>query len=371
MNSITKISCLLIAMSFSYTASAQDRYATTSTIDSNSNPSAFEIASLRGTVTTFNNLPAFQAAAPIATNSEDFETNVTGGNLTACVGDINSSTNNACFTPGQIVGGININAAPPGDTVLLPPGFNGLTSSVLGAITFSSTTELAFTDGTTQAFAFNLYAGLTAADVDIFIFDLSDALIDTVTVSGIAVLPGNQFIGIVAPSPVGRISIATQGGSGELIDNLLFGPLGPPPSAGAIVNPANGTNLNFGSGGTAGSSSVTIMNAVSATADLTNINCSFSGGDAANFNVDTTLPGGPLAPGQSLIVQLSATVAQGENLSTNLTCTYDGDATNTSSSWTSSISGTPRVIPSLGFYGILALIIMVLFGTVVARRKFI
>ena len=371
MNSITKISGLLIAMSLSYTVSAQERYTTTSTINSNSNPPAFEITSLRGSVTTFNNLPAFQAAAPTATNSEDFDTNITGGVLTACVGDINSLTNNGCFTPGQIVDGININAVPPGDTVLLPPGFNGLTSSVLGAITFSSTTELAFTDGDTQAFAFDLYAGLAAADVDIFIFDTSNALIDTITISGIAVLPDNQFIGIVSPSLVGRISIATQGDGGELIDNLLFGPTGPPPSAEVIVNPANGTNLNFGSGGSMGSSSVTIMNAVSATADLTNINCSFSGGDAASFSVDTLLPGGPLAPGQSLIVNLSATVGQGENLSTTLTCTYDGDAANMSSSWTSSVSGIPRVIPSLSFYGILALITLVLFGTVAARRKYI
>ena len=370
MNPITKISSLLIALSFSYTTSAQDQYTTTSTINSNSNPPAFEIISLRGSVTTFDNLPGFQAAAPTATNSEDFDTNIAGGVLTVCVGDINSSTNNGCFTPGQVVDGININAAPPGDSVLLPPGFNGLTSSVLGAVTFASTTELAFTDGDTQAFAFNLFAGLAAADVDISIFDTSDNLIDTITVSGIGVLPDNQFIGIVASSLVGRVSIVTQGDGGELIDNLLFGPTGPPPSAEVMVNPVNGTNLNFGSGGTSGSSSVTIMNGVSATVDITNINCSFSGGDAANFSVDTLLPGGPLAPGQSLVVELSATVDQGENLSTDLTCTYDGDATNTSSSWPSSVSGTPRVIPSLSFYGILALII-ILFGTVATRRKFI
>jgi len=72
----------------------------------------------------------FQTAAPLAVRSEDFEDNVATGAFQICVGDINSMTNNTCFSPGQIVEGINITTVPPGDTVLLPPGFMGLTDSV-------------------------------------------------------------------------------------------------------------------------------------------------------------------------------------------------------------------------------------------------
>lgn len=146
---------------------------------------------------------------------------------------------------------------------------------------------------------------------------------------------------------------------------------GPPPSADVSVEPASGSNLNFGSGGTSGSSSVTISNAASANVDITNVNCSFSGGDSANFTVDTLLPGGPIAPGGSLTIALSATVSGSQNLASTLTCTYDGDAGNTSSSWSATISGRPQVIPTLGFYSTLGLMALVLFGAVVARRKFI
>jgi hypothetical protein len=228
MNSITKISCALAIMSFSFVVSVQGEYTATSTSNASSNPSTLEVASLRGTTTTYTTLVDFQAAAPAATSSEDFETNNAGGAFAQCIGDINSLTNNACFTPGQVIEGLNINALPPGDTVLLPAGFSGLTDAALGAFTFASTTELEFTNGDVQGFAFNVYAGLAAGDVDISMFDATDTLIDTVTVSGLGALPDNQFIGVVAPSIVSRISIATQGGGGELLDNLLFGPVIPP-----------------------------------------------------------------------------------------------------------------------------------------------
>lgn len=368
MKTIKNLSCLAIALSVSCASFAQTKYATDS-VSSAETPVGIQITSINGAVSTFSTLADFQSAAPLATNSEDFEDNAAGGAFAECGPEANSLTNDTCFTPGQIVDGINITPDPAGNLVLLPPGFNGLTDSVIGAITFSSTTNLAFTNGDTAAFAFDVYAGLGAASVDISIFDTSNALIDTVTVAGIGALPDNQFIGVVAPSNIGRINIASQMDNGELIDNLLFGPVGPPPSAEVSVNPANGSNLNFGNGGTSGSSSVTIINAASAAVDLTNVNCSFSGGDAANFNVDTLLPGGPIAPGGSLTIALSATVDAGQNLSSTLTCTYDGDANNSSSSWTASISGRPRVIPSLGTYGLFALgslLLLVAFG---ARRK--
>lgn len=146
---------------------------------------------------------------------------------------------------------------------------------------------------------------------------------------------------------------------------------GPPPDADAIVNPAAGTLINFGSGIAAGTAMVTISNDAGASLDLSNINCSFSGGDAANFSVDTAMPAGPIAPGGSLAVQLSATANQGDVLSSSLTCTYAGDNNSASSTWPVAITGVARIIPSLNTYGLLALIALFMFGAVVVRRKFV
>ena len=146
---------------------------------------------------------------------------------------------------------------------------------------------------------------------------------------------------------------------------------GPAPDADAVVNPAAGALISFGSGVTAGTATVTISNDAGASLDLTNINCSFAGGDAGNFSVDTPMPAGPIAAGGSLIVQLSGTVSQGESLSSSLTCTYDGDNDGSSSTWPVVITGEARVIPSLNTYGLLALIALFMFGAVVVRRKFI
>ncbi len=217
-----KLSALAAVLIFPLFVQAQDGYTPTSMVNGDANVTTPEVV-LGGGLPIYTTLVDFQAAAPAATNSEDFEDNIAAGAFQICVGDINSATNNTCFTPGQIVDGININAAPPGDTVLLPPGFNGLASSVLGALTFASTTELTFSGSDVQAVAFDLYAGLVAADVDISVFDTSDSLIEVITVSGIGVLPDNQFIGFTSPVPIGRVSVVTQADGGELVDNLLFG----------------------------------------------------------------------------------------------------------------------------------------------------
>jgi subtilisin-like proprotein convertase family protein len=142
-------------------------------------------------------------------------------------------------------------------------------------------------------------------------------------------------------------------------------------SATTVVSPANGSTVGFGAGNANGAATVTITNDATATSDLTNIVCGFAGGDAANFTVVTAMPAGPLAPGASVVVQMTATAGIGEQLSSTLTCTYDGDPANGSSSWPVQITGVARIIPSLNMYGILALMAMFLFGAMLIRRKFV
>lgn len=127
-------------------------------------------------------------------------------------------------------------------------------------------------------------------------------------------------------------------------------------SANVAVSPSSGTNINLGSVGTSGSSSVFISNDATATADIRNIDCSITGLNAANFIIDSSLPIATISPGNSSQVDFSASVAHGETLTAVLTCTYEGDSLNSSSTWTLSITGAPIIIPSLNIVGLMVLI---------------
>lgn len=185
-------------------------------------------------LTTFADLASFQAAAPAAINTEDLEDNNAGGAFASCPTPINSTGDGVCFTAGQFVDGLDVNTSSGGDAVLLPANFvAGLTSAVLGAITFTDTTFLDFTGGDTQAVGMEVYAGLAAGDVLLTVFDTGGGMLGTINLAGIGALPDNVFIGIVADAPIGQIVIDGLGGNGELFDNLLFGPvvdLPPPPA---------------------------------------------------------------------------------------------------------------------------------------------
>lgn len=139
--------------------------------------------------------------------------------------------------------------------------------------------------------------------------------------------------------------------------------------ADVVVGPASGSTIDLGSGTGSGAGTITINNAATATADITNLVCTVTGANAANFTVTT--PAGPIAPGTGVVVNITGTAAQGQTAVATVTCTYDGDTSNISSTFLLRISGTPSVIPSLNFYGLLLLIAMMMFGAYVVKRKFV
>lgn len=183
---------------------------------------------------TFADLASFQAAAPMAVNSEDIEDNATGGALTVCGEPVNSASNDMCFTPGQFVDGVDATSSSGGGMVILPPGFNGLPSFVLGAVTFADTTILTFTDGDIRAVAMDVFAGLAAGDVMLTVLDGGGNTLGTASVTGLGALPDSGFIGIVSETPIGQVIIDGLGGNGELFDNLLFGTVNPLPDPPAV-----------------------------------------------------------------------------------------------------------------------------------------
>ncbi len=182
----------------------------------------------------FTDLNSFLAAAPMATNSEDMETNNAGGVFQACPEPLDSSNNDNCFTPGQFVDGVQVSTTTGGGLVLLPPGFMGLSSSVLGAISFADNTLLDFTTNDIRAVAMDVYAGTVPGDVTLTLRDSGGATIGSATVMGLGPLPSNGFIGITSVTPIAQIEIDGLGGNGELFDNLLFGTINPLPDPPAV-----------------------------------------------------------------------------------------------------------------------------------------
>lgn len=220
----------VIAAMFAGAAHAQSNY--TWQDAGNGDPLPAGIGGVSGTTNlgpglmVFNDLGSFQAAAPAATNSEDFEDNSNPAGPTNCTEPVNSASNDICFTPGQIVDGIEITSSGANGIILLPQGFNGLPSDVVGANTFADTTSLSFTAGDVQAVAMDVYAGLAPSDVTLTVFDTGGGMLGSATIMGLGALPDSGFIGFVSVAPIGEVVIESLGGNGELFDNLLFGAAG-------------------------------------------------------------------------------------------------------------------------------------------------
>ncbi len=189
---------------------------------------------LGASLTVFTDLASFQAAAPMAVNSEDIEDNITGGAISTCTEPVNSASNDACFTPGQFVDGLEITSSGGGGIVILPPGFNGLPSFAMGANTFGDTTFMSFSDGDILAVGMDVFAGLAPSDVILTVSDAGGNTLGTATVAGLGMLPDSGFIGFVSDVPIAQIEIDSAGGNGELFDNVLFGTVNPFPDPPAV-----------------------------------------------------------------------------------------------------------------------------------------
>ncbi len=193
-----------------------------------------------GGLNVFTDRTAFEAAAPLATNTEDFEDNNAGGAFQSCVTPVNSASNDNCFTPGQFVDGMDMNTSSAGNAVMLPPAFAGNPDFLMGAITFADTTFLDFSGADVQAVGMDVFAGLGAGDVTLTFRNAGGGTIGSATVMGLGALPDNAFLGVIAVEPIAQIEIEGIGDNGELVDNIAFGPIAnlPDPPAVPALQPA-------------------------------------------------------------------------------------------------------------------------------------
>lgn len=186
------------------------------------------VAHPQGGVQFYSDQASFTAAmgVPAHVAIETFDNGLPAGSFpTTCAGPFSSTTNNACFTPGQIIPGFALTSTTNGDMVDVPPGFfgPGQPTRVVGASTFAEATVATFTPSA-NAVAATVYGGISSDNytVDIAAFDPSGILLGTTTVVTGTTRDSSVFVGVVSPTPIGRVEYATQNSGGELIDNLQF-----------------------------------------------------------------------------------------------------------------------------------------------------
>jgi len=190
---------------------------------------AFLSVPARADLVTFNNRPAFNAAAP-GLPVETFESSsVPPAGVQTCNGPVSSTMDGGCFPVGGLLPGVVYNASVPTqpNLVVLGAGFSGVgnASRVLGPNRFADTLNLTFANS--NAVGFDVFAGPRGGNVAISVFDPGNVLLGTFSVFAPV---GGTFFGVISTtSNIGRINVASLSTTpGELVDNVAFGPAGAP-----------------------------------------------------------------------------------------------------------------------------------------------
>jgi len=181
----------------------------------------------QGSLQFFSDEAAFTAAlgVPSHLTVETFDNGQPVGPFPAtCPGPFSSTTNNACFTPGQLAPGFELNASSAtGGLVVMPAGFFAQPTRIVGASTFADATIASFAPAVNAAAA-DVYGGINTDTyaVDVSVYDEAGGLLGTTTVTAGPTRGDFVFLGVTSPTPIGRIVFDGQNGGGELVDNLRF-----------------------------------------------------------------------------------------------------------------------------------------------------
>jgi exosortase sorting signal-containing protein len=180
---------------------------------------------------------------------EDFEdTNLPPNSVLACTNPLNSSTNDACYSPGALIPGFSLGATA-GDTAVVTPPSLGVTNVAAGPNTFADDTVITFTEpvnGVGMVLVGPL--GNTAVDVQVFgegnVF-LGSAIVNLVGVNG-------TFVGVIAGGGEQITRIELVGGNAELLYDLSFGDCGCDVTIVKSALPADDTLFDFSVDGNGG-----------------------------------------------------------------------------------------------------------------------
>ena len=279
----------------------------------------------RGALQFFTDEAAFDAALGVPANLtiENFDG---GANVspfpTLCGEPMGSTSNDVCFTPGQLAPGFGITSTSGDGIIIFPNGFLGPNAPTrqVGATDFADATIVSFSPSISAAAA-DVYGGLSSNPVDVEVFDESGNSLGTTVLPPAATRDTATFVGVISPVAIGKITFNAENGAGELIDNLEFRAAGllPPGLTAAFVPDgivANGTStlsITLGNQGQPGDATLT-ADLVDALPDGIVV--------AATSNAATTCANGSVAASGSVI-----TVASGTAIPGGGTCTVTVDVT--------------------------------------------
>lgn len=157
----------------------------------------------------------------------------TPGTFIVCNAPVDASSNDDCFTPGQILPGIAFSDNPgPGNGALLVFGANYISNAnpqgPLAANTFADTLDILFSspDTTRAGFLAGCMAptGPCSDQMTVQVFGVSDVLIGSTSVPVSSAF--NIFVGVTSDETITRINLSNTvnvGSNVESILNISFG----------------------------------------------------------------------------------------------------------------------------------------------------
>jgi len=184
-----------------------------------------------GSLMVFATLDDFLAATDgLPISLEDFAGGFTpAAGVRSCYQALNSTSDDSCFTKGQLVPGFNVRPSRGSINysrlAALGPAVIGTAGTVVGADAFdppSNPTRIDFDEAVT-AVSMDVYDGQTGGPVSVTAYDADDAVIGAVTVNT-GSPSTSAFVGFTSPIAIHRVDVnATSDNSAELIGNLRFG----------------------------------------------------------------------------------------------------------------------------------------------------
>lgn len=179
-------------------------------------------------LTYYTDRSVFNAAFP-GLPIEDWASSVIGPNAICTAYSPLDATGDGCFSPGDILPGIEFNTSTIDDYVLLTTGFLGTPFNVVGPNTYTDDSQFIF-DPPVSAVGLDLVLGLVAtpAALNIDIYDENGALLASTTSPSPAV--SQSFWGVSSNTPIGKIEFSSTDPSGaETFGNIAFGGYVPVP----------------------------------------------------------------------------------------------------------------------------------------------
>lgn len=164
----------------------------------------------------------------------------TPGTFIVCNAPVDASSNDDCFTPGQILPGIAFSDNPgPDNGSILVFGANFASNAnpqgPLASNTFTDTLDILFSDPATTRAGFlagcMIQGGPCSDQMTIQVFGVSDALIGSTSVAVSSAF--NTFVGVTSGETITRINLSNTINVGSNVEGLLnisFGAAPAPPT---------------------------------------------------------------------------------------------------------------------------------------------